>query len=102
MFDVPSATTVVWQKWVLRIAGALAVLFTLAPPASAVPITFETPLAPEVAGSTGSGHVTVVYDDVAQTLAIEALFTGLTGETTVAHIHCCTTPPGTAGVAITP
>ena len=41
---------------------------------------------------------------VADTLQINIDWTGLSGTTTVAHIHCCTTTPftGTARVAVTP
>lgn len=54
--------------------------------------------------SPGTGFVTVTYDSVAQTLDIDATFTGLIGPTTVAHIHCCTAVPftSTIGVAVTP
>ena len=47
----------------------------------------------------GSG--TFAYDDVARTLAINISFSGLSGTTTVAHIHGSTATPftGTAGVA---
>lgn len=70
----------------------------------AAPITFVTTLAPEAAGATGSGAVTLVYDADAHTLSIDAQWSGLSGTTTVAHIHCCTAAPdtGTAGVAVTP
>lgn len=76
----------------------------LASPAAAVPITFTSELAPEAAGATGSGFVTVIYDGDADTLQIEATWAGLSGTTTVAHIHCCTAEPeaGTVGVAVTP
>lgn len=72
--------------------------------ASATTITFESALLPEVGGSLGFGTVSLVYDDIAHTLAIDAVFSGLTGTTTVAHIHCCTLVPftGTVGVAVTP
>jgi hypothetical protein len=65
---------------------------------------FSSLLAPEVTGATGSGLVTVDYDALAHTLAIETTWEGLSGTTTVAHIHCCTAAPftGTAGVAVTP
>jgi hypothetical protein len=72
--------------------------------AQAAPITFTANLEPEVTGATGSGFVTVIYDDVARTLSIDTAFSGLSGPTTVAHIHCCTAVPGsgTVGVAVTP
>jgi hypothetical protein len=83
--------------------GAAALLATLGA-AEAAPITFTTTLGPEVTGATGSGTGTVVIDPVANTLAIAFSFSGLSGNTTVAHIHCCTALPGsgTIGVAVTP
>ncbi len=75
---------------------------TLAVPASAAITVFASPLSPEVPGATGAGMVSVTYDSVLRTLAISTQWTGLTGTTTVAHIHCCVAPPGTAGVAVTP
>jgi hypothetical protein len=73
-------------------------------PASAAPISFSTTLGPEVMGATGSGSARVVFDDVALTMFVEAEFEGLSGTTTVAHIHCCTVVPGagTIGVATYP
>ena len=79
-----------------------AVAMLMAAPASAATIGFTAPLTPEVPGAPGSGFVTVTYDDIASTLAISANWSGLTGTTTIAHIHCCVAPPGTAGVAVTP
>jgi CHRD domain len=51
--------------------------------------------------SPGTGTANVVMDDVLRTMSITANFSGLTGNTTAAHIHCCTAVPfaGTAGVA---
>jgi hypothetical protein len=51
--------------------------------------------------SAGTGFTTVTYNDVARTLRVEATFSGLTGNTTAAHIHATTAIPfaGTAGVA---
>lgn len=69
---------------------------------NAAVIPFGTELGPEVAGATGSGSVRVEYDDVEHTLRIIADWTGLSGTTTVAHIHCCVAAPGTVGVAVTP
>ena len=50
-------------------------------------------------GSLGTGWAFVTMDVVANTLAIDASFSGLTGLTTAAHIHCCIASPGNAGVA---
>lgn len=83
------------------IAVALVAAFS---PANAAVILFGTDLGPEVAGATGSGSVLVAYDDAEHTVQITANWSGLSGVTTVAHIHCCTAAAGTgtAGVAVTP
>lgn len=53
--------------------------------------------------SPGIGFATVTVDDVANTMHVQVTFSGLLGNTTAAHIHCCTAIPltGTAGVATT-
>jgi CHRD domain/PEP-CTERM motif len=85
------------------VAVALSCLAGLSP-ANAAVILFGTELGPEAVGATGSGSVLVQYDDVEHTLLINADWSGLSGVTTVAHIHCCTAVPGTGtiGVAVTP
>ena len=51
--------------------------------------------------SPGTGLATVILDPTAQTLQVNATFSGLTSNTVAAHIHCCQ-PLGTnAGVATT-
>jgi hypothetical protein len=87
-----------------KLATAMVVALGMATSADAALIEFTSALAPEVAGSSGTGSVLVVYDDVAHTLDISAEWEDLTGPTTVAHIHCCTAQPstGTVGVAVTP
>jgi CHRD domain-containing protein/PEP-CTERM motif-containing protein len=73
---------------------------------SASPITFEAILnsANEnnpADNSPGTGLATVVLDPVAQTLQVNASFSGLTSPDIAAHIHCCA-PLGTnVGVATT-
>ena len=53
--------------------------------------------------SPGIGSVLVTVDTTALTMRVRANFSGLTGNTTASHIHCCTAVPGTgaAGVATT-
>lgn len=87
-----------------RVIALTALLLTAIPLSQAAIIPYATPLAPEVTGATGSGFVTVDYDTDANTLLINANWSGLSGTTTVAHIHCCTAAPGTGavGVAVTP
>lgn len=80
-------------------------LILQAPAANAVPMTFVGNLSaanevPPVA-SLGTGLAMVVLDPTAQTIQINATFSGLTSNDTAAHIHCCA-PLGTnAGVATT-
>lgn len=86
-----------------RLAALAAFVFTSAVvTADAAVIRFGSDLGPEAAGATGSGSVLVEYDDVEHTLRIAADWSGLTGTTSIAHIHCCVAPPGTVGVAVTP
>jgi hypothetical protein len=72
------------------------------PTADAAIIHYGTDLGPEVMGATGTGSVLVDYDTVEHTVLINASWSGLSGITTVAHIHCCVAAPGTVGVAVTP
>jgi hypothetical protein len=76
-----------------------------APAANATPMTFVGNLSaanevPPVV-SAGTGLATVILDPTAQTIQINASFSGLTSNDMAAHIHCCA-PLGTnAGVATT-
>lgn len=83
-------------------AGALLMGLAAVPAADAALISYTAPLAPEVNGATGTGSVTVVFDTVSHVISINGDFSGLSGLTTAAHIHCCTATPnvGTAGVAV--
>lgn len=80
---------------------ALALVLSLPLAASGVPIvytaTLDGPSESPPVPSAGTGTATVAYDPDAHTLAVDVTFSGLTGTTTVSHIHCCTLP--TAGVA---
>ena len=83
-----------------------ACLLALAPalPAFADVLGYDDTLAPELPGATGTGTVLFEFDDVTHDLSIEAVWSGLSGNTTTAHIHCCTASPGvgTIGIAVTP
>jgi hypothetical protein len=70
-------------------------------PAHAITI-YNLNFAPEATGATGSGTGTLTYDDLAHTLTIVSSFSGLSGNTTNAHIHAPTAVAGTgtAGVAV--
>lgn len=53
---------------------------------------------PNNSAGVGTAKVTVDYD--LSTMRVEAQFSGLTGTTTAAHIHCCTTDAGTGAVGV--
>lgn len=81
---------------------ALSALALAATAAQAHVTYFTGTFAPEAAGATGSGSLFMEYDNDGHTLLINASWAGLSGNTTTAHIHCCTAMPntGTAGVAL--
>ncbi len=87
-------------RWMM--AGALTLT---APLAGAAVISYSTSLsgaaeAPPNA-SAGVGSAVVMFDDLTNLLTLDVTFSGLSGTTTAAHIHCCTPSAGTgtAGVA---
>lgn len=73
-----------------------------AAPAQAGLLQFTSTLGPEVSGATGSGTARITIDDVTNMMRVQVTFQGLSGNTTVAHIHAATTNPGTgtAGVVV--
>ncbi|MBX9698124.1 MAG: CHRD domain-containing protein [Acetobacteraceae bacterium] len=87
----------------MLLAGAAVLALALPSPAAAALISTsasltggaENPAVPTL----GTGSAIVVLDTVAHTLSVNFSFAGLTGDTTVAHIHCCIAPPGNVGVA---
>src|SRR6266403_5413745 len=96
--------SVVAKFTVTALAIATALILPV-PAAYAIPVTFVGQLAganevPPIA-SLGTGLATVVLDPTAQTIQVNATFSGLTSNDVAAHIHCCA-PLGTnAGVATT-
>jgi hypothetical protein len=88
---------------VFRRLSHVAVL-SLAATSSFASVIYQTALSPEVLGATGSGFARVTHFPVTNEILVEANWSGLSGTTTVAHIHCCTAQPftGTVGVAVTP
>lgn len=86
----------------LKYLASTAAALCISASAAQASIIFSSTLAPEVAGSSGTGSVTVTYEPLAHTLLIDADWIDLTGTTTIAHIHCCVAAPGTVGVAVTP
>ncbi len=77
-------------------------LLALAGGAQAQTTFFTGTFAPEASGATGTGSLFMTYNAVARTLDIQASWSGLSGNTTTAHIHCCNLTPltGTSGVAL--
>ena len=49
--------------------------------------------------SLGTGFATAIVDNVALTIDLTVVFSGLTGGDTAAHIHCCVAQGGNTGVA---
>jgi hypothetical protein len=88
------------------LVALIALMMLSVPAAHASPITLHAALSganevPPVA-SPGTGVATVVLDPTAQTLQVNATFSGLTSNDVMAHIHCCA-PLGTnVGVATIP
>ena len=97
-------------RWMMMRTAVLTLLTALAlvatPAGHAALISFHTDLsgANEVppTGSPGIGSVAVTVDDVANTIHIDANFSGLMSPTAVAHIHCCTPPGFNQPVAVGP
>jgi hypothetical protein len=89
----------------IAICAIAATSFVAPMTSEAAPLTFEAILsgANEVPSnaSPGTGLATIVLDPTAQTLQVNATFSGLTSNDVAAHIHCCA-PLGTnVGVATT-
>jgi len=89
----------------LRLLLSGLALWVAAPLALAVQITTSTGLSGPAENppnnSPASGASFVTLDTTTHQLRIAINFTGLTGTTTMAHIHCCTTAPANVGVATT-
>ena len=72
--------------------------------ASAAPMSFDTVLAGTnefpVNASPGTGFALVTIDPVANTLTVNVTFSGLLGNTTASHIHCCLASPLLTGVNV--
>ncbi len=56
----------------------------------------ENPAHPQ---SPATGTALVTWDTVTNFMTVNVVFSGLTAANTAAHIHCCVSPPGNAGVA---
>ena len=91
------------------LAAALGVVASLTvAPAQATPVRFTASLtgAAELPtnSSAGVGFANLFFDIDLHTLSIDLTFSGLTGNTSAAHLHCCTATPfanANVGVATT-
>lgn len=85
---------------VSSMAAALALFGAMSMAAPAQALVYTTTLGPEVSGATGSGTAKITVDELANTMRVEVSFSGLSGTTTVAHIHGPTTIPGTGTAGV--
>jgi hypothetical protein len=91
------------MKYSSLVAGAL--FAAVAMPATAIESIYTAVLSgsaevPPIE-SPATGTATVTIDTGNYTMRVQETFSGLLAENTASHIHCCTTPTGTAGVATT-
>jgi len=86
----------------LTMITAALISISSAPPALAHGQAWTGTFLPEgTGGRTGTGSLLVEYDEHSNVLTVTASFSGLSSNTRVAHIHCCSGPfPATAGVAL--
>ena len=82
--------------------GLLAAAAALAPSARATTYISHLDGATESppTGSLGTGDVELTVADDLSTMRIQASFTGLTGTSAAAHIHCCIVPAGPPNVGV--
>lgn len=96
----------VLRPHVLAAAAALAVGLAAAPAGATITVYTATLTgaaeSPPVV-SDGIGLAIVTLDSAAFQMRVQTAFSGLTGNVTVAHVHCCTAVPqtGIVGVATT-
>jgi hypothetical protein len=77
----------------------VAAALLISSPSHALTSVYTATLTP-VVGGTGSGTAQVDWDDVEQTMRVQAAFSGLSGLTGEAHIHAPTPTPGSGSAGI--
>src|SRR5262245_58283661 len=92
------------MKRACAIFAAIFVSAAAATPASAISLVYATTLSganesPPVS-TLGTGTATVTVDTDLLTMRVQTTFSGLTGNVTVAHIHCCLVPAGPPNVGV--
>lgn len=90
------------QRWPVLFAIIATMLAPL--PARATLITFGAVLSGQTEvppnGSPGAGSTVVTFDTATHEMRVLVAFSGLLGNTTASHIHCCTTLPFTSNVGV--
>jgi hypothetical protein len=96
------------RHWVCLLA--LLVLLGVSSPAVTLTFVATGPVAPGLSPlnenpphptSSGMGTAMVTWDTATSMMTVHVVFSGLTSGDTAAHIHCCVSPGGNAGVATT-
>src|SRR4030095_2285643 len=82
---------------------ALSLLLATSTPSlsNATSFTYTALLVPDT-GGTGSVSGQVDWADALHTMRVQASFSGLSGTTTIAHIHAPTASPGTGTASVAP
>jgi hypothetical protein len=89
------------MSYSLRLAAlSLAILAGATGLSQAALVTYTATLAPEAVGATGTGSTIVDIDTVAHTLRVRASWSGLSGVTTVSHIHAPTAVAFTGNASV--
>lgn len=94
-----------WSRLGAGLAAAVLVASTAQAQVYAYTATLSGPAEAPPNASPGTGTAWVWYTPALHSLRIAATFSGLTANTTAAHIHCCvdqSAVPSTAGVAVHP
>jgi CHRD domain/PEP-CTERM motif len=93
------------MKFLCRLLNMAVLAFIVATPSQATVINYFAVLSganenpANASGGTGNAHV--IIDTNLQTMEVIVAFSGLSGQTTASHIHCCALPPTNVGVATT-
>jgi hypothetical protein len=88
----------------IRAIAAALLTGALCLPASAATLAYTASLSgmneDPVQITDGTGSATVTIDTDLLSMEVNVTFADLTGNATAAHIHCCTTAPGTGNVGV--
>jgi len=92
------------MKFAALIISSLFALAAAIPAAAAHEVEYATPLSgiSEIPtnASPGTGNALITIDFDTLMMEVNVSFSGLSGNTTASHIHCCTVTPGSANVGV--